>query len=364
MDIKKEFGIKLDRIRALLRKKDLSAVFLKRQDDYAWITCGGRNYVGAGDMGNCGMLITEDGFYAITNNIEAPRMKSEEHLNELGAEVLYGLWYETDFEKKAIASLVPDGKVGYDFGKESIAEDIKLIRMDLTEYEISRYLGIGQDASEAIETACSAIAQGDTEYLTASRVLMEMEKRGLEPISCMVAADERISLYRHPLPTSKCIDKFVQIGGNFRREGLIICMTRYVSFGTPAASLAKQMKDNQLIDCTYMASSIPGKEFTYPLQKGKEAYEALGYGEEFSKHHQGGPIGYAGRDYRVDSGTPGKIQEHQAFCWNPSITGTKSEDTCIVTPEGIQMVTKPVLFPSVEIIAEGKSFIRPDILRK
>ena len=93
-------------------------------------------------------------------------------------------------------------------------------------------------------------------------------------------------------------------------------------------------------------------------------YEELGYGEEFDKHHQGGPIGYAGRDYRVNFSTNGKIQEQQGFCWNPSITGTKSEDTCIVTKDSVTMVTGPVLFPKAEISAGGVTLTRPAILER
>ena len=80
--------------------------------------------------------------------------------------------------------------------------------------------------------------------------------------------------------------------------------------------------------------------------------------------HQGGPIGYQGRDYRVDFNTPGLIEPNQAFCWNPSITGTKSEDTYVLTTNGPVAITKPVLFPKKEFKVEGFTFIRPALLVK
>ena len=79
------------------------------------------------------------------------------------------------------------------------------------------------------------------------------------------------------------------------------------------------------------------------------------------KHHQGGPIGYVARDYRVDFGTPGVIAENQAFCWNPSITGTKSEDTVISTSNGIIPVSRPIIAPKITLEIEGQTFVRPDI---
>jgi hypothetical protein len=58
------------------------------------------------------------------------------------------------------------------------------------------------------------------------------------------------------------------------------------------------------------------------------------------------------------------IQENQAFTWNPSITGTKSEDTILATSKGLEMITKPILYPTVSMTVEGIRFTRPAILEK
>ena len=75
-----ERSIKLGRLRGMMEARGLDGVFLKRQDNFAWLTGGGINYVGLGEMGNCGLLVTQKGTYAVTNNIEAPRMRDEEKL--------------------------------------------------------------------------------------------------------------------------------------------------------------------------------------------------------------------------------------------------------------------------------------------
>jgi hypothetical protein len=113
-----------------------------------------------------------------------------------------------------------------------------------------------------------------------------------------------------------------------------------------------------------MAHTRPGIPAKEVLQKGMDAYREKGYPEEWKLHHQGGSIGYTGRDYRVHFKTPDIIQENQAFTWNPSITGTKSEDTILATPKGPEMITHPILYPTLSLSVAGISFIRPAILEK
>ncbi len=358
-----ELRTKLSRVRDIMAKRGLDAVYIKRQDNFAWLTCGGRNYVGCGDMGNCGLLVTADKKYAVSNNIERPRMIDENFIEDLGFEYRSFTWHEGFMEGRILSELVPSGKIGYDYGTTcNVGDDVKDKRMDLVQAEIDRYVGIGRDASEAIESAAKRIRKGMTEYQIAAMVIAEMEDRGLEELSCMVAADERIYKYRHPLPTDRALEKRVQLGGNFRRNGLVICLTRYVSLGKLSEELERQMQANQLIDCTLIAASEPGRPFCDALAEGKAKYEELGYGDEFNKHHQGGPIGYAGRDYRVDFSVKGLIKDHQGFCWNPSITGTKSEDTYVCSKGQRLAITRPVLFPSTIVKAGGFEFERPATL--
>src|SRR5665648_650791 len=101
-----------------------------------------------------------------------------------------------------------------------------------------------------------------------------------------------------------------------------------------------------------------------------EKYKEVGYLaskaiEEYQLHHQGGAIGYTGRDYKVNFQTTEIVQENQGFTWNPSITGSKSEDTMLATSNGPLLLSKPIIFPQLEIKIGGEYiFVRPDILEK
>lgn len=362
-----ELEKKLQRIRSLMVPQALDAVYLKRQDNFAWLTCGGKNYVGIGEIGNCGLLVTKDSLYAITNTIEQARMVAEENLEEMGFTVHFGPWHDNGFESKEIERIIGKGSVGFDHGNAmgtNIAPALKSLRFTFTEEEIERYREIGYLASLAMEETAATIRPGDTEYETVGRLAEILHAQGMDFASAMCAADDRISNYRHPVPTMRRIERRVQLGGNIRGNGMVVCLTRFVNFGPIDPALHRQYRDNVLIDLTLMKNTVVGASYQKPLQAAKEAYAQFGYADEFEKHHQGGPIGYNPREFRLDYSHTGTIVENQGFCWNPSITGTKSEDTILVDSNGFSFITRPIIYPVLEVEFEGTVYHRADILEK
>ena len=53
---------------------------------------------------------------------------------------------------------------------------------------------------------------------------------------------------------------------------------------------------------------------------------------------------------------------NQAFAWNPSIAGTKSEDTILVGPEGNEILSSTGNWPTTPYPAGGQNWSRTDIL--
>ena len=111
-----------------------------------------------------------------------------------------------------------------------------------------------------------------------------------------------------------------------------------------------------------MAATIHGLRASEVYAAALRAYAEKGYPEEYRLHHQGGAIGYIGRDYRVTARTRDIIQENQAFTWNPSITGAKSEDTMLATKAGPVVLSEPALFPVMIVGRNGYRFRRPGIM--
>jgi Xaa-Pro dipeptidase len=364
MDRGEEILEKKRRLRALMAKEGLSAVYLKRQPNFSWLTAGGSNVVGITlELGVAGLLVTGEREYAVCNNIEAPRMEKEERLEEQGYQIRSFPWYE-DREAEIVREL-SGGKLGADHafpGALDIGKKICPLRYSLTASEVERYREVGRLTSVAIEETAASIRPGDKECSVIGRLAARLWDNRMDFITTFCAADDRIALFRHPIATEERVRKRAMLCVNSRRHVLVVSLTRFVQFGGVPADIRRRYEANVTIDCTMMACTVPGRPVKEAFLKGVEAYAQAGFPEEYTRHHQGGAIGYVGRDYKVDFNTEETVRENQAFAWNPSIAGSKSEDTMIATGKGPVLLSAPVIFPAMKRDVAGHAFARPDIL--
>ncbi len=359
-----EIAEKKRRIHSLLDQRQLSALYLKKSSNFAWITAGGYSIVGLGtEVGVAGALITRDKQYIICSNIEALRMADEEGLAKQDYEIVAFPWFED--KEAAIVAELAKGPFGTDMafpGGTDVSGALNPLRYSLTPWEVERLKVQALDTSRIAEETAMSIRPGEEERAVVGRLSEKLWKAGMDFIVAFCAADDRISLYRHPIATDKKIEKRAMISVNSRRRGLIVSITRFVQFGKVPASLAKLYEDNVYVDSAMMAATMPGRPASEVFAAALKAYAEKGYPEEYKLHHQGGSIGYFGRDYKATAATKDIIQENQAFTWNPSITGAKSEDTMLATSSGPVVLSTPVLFPELRMNYGGYSFSRPAIL--
>ena len=354
------------KLRALMEQKGLDGILLKKQANFSWLTAGGLNMVGiATEMGMTSLLVTRKERFLIANKIESERMLKEEGLGDLGFQLLEHEWH-VEREAEIVQKVAGDpARVGADAGFgacKNIDGDIKKLRYPLTENEIERYLFLGERLSHALEKVMLGVKPGDLECEIAGRVGVELWKDRIDPTGFQVAADDRISLYRHPIPTTRMIKRYVMVCVNARFKGLITTVTRILHFGKPDQKLFRQFEDNNEIECRMIGVTKPGVPLSVPFETGLKAYRELGYEKEWQLHHQGGAMGYTARDIKVTSETKDLVEENQAFCWNPSISGTKTEDGFIATKNGPLMITRPVIYPSIEYKKDGVHIKKPVLL--
>ncbi len=357
-----EFSLKQDRLRELMEHHKLDAILLQRVSSFAWATCGAASYVNtASSFGAASLLITPTAHYLITTNIEAPRLQAEEKLHYQGWEFKVTPWYEAT----QLNSLVSGLKLGADGpfpGAMDLSADLARLRARLTIEEGVRFRVLGRLCAEAMDATIQRIQPGWTEHQMASRLAFESRSRGVQAMVNLVAADERVFAYRHPLPTFKKMDQYAMLVMCGRRWGLVCSLSRLIHFGPIPDEIRRKADAVAQIDATLIHATRPGVEMGKVFQKAQRAYAEVGFPDEWKLHHQGGPTGYEPREWLVTPSTTDLVKVKQVFAWNPSITGAKSEDTIQVGERDNEIITTMSGWPTIEVEIEGQTYWRPDIL--
>lgn len=363
---KAEIEAKVASLREVMLEKGLDGVYISKQEHFAWITAGGDSIVTRFvEDGVCAIFITQNGRYFICNNIETQRFKDEEYLDQLGFEERSMWWFENRTMAFINDLISTEGKFAADVPLDRASNANEMLRsmeMVLMDNEIARYLHLGKTFSNTIESFMATIKPGDKEVEIAGRLGARMWEDGLDPVLFLIASDDRIYKYRHPIPTEKKLEKYLMISCNARYKGLITKITRMVHFGKVPADLQKQYEQTVAIENAMAAVTKPGVDDLVPFNVGKEKYAEFGYPDMWKVHHQGGPQSYTNGFYLISPDMHRTIQLNQCYGYNPSITGTKTEDGFIVTEEGPLFITYPVSFPVIRDEIDNVEYLRPGLL--
>lgn len=362
-----ELAVKLERVREWLADTDLHGVALRTRANFAWFTCGGRSDVSrASDVGVATVFISADRLVLASNNIELERLAVEELGAELDAfELAEFPWYDPDGEAGVLASLSGGKPIGVDAGQggQPIAARINALRNPLTAAEIDRYRALGALASETTESVCRQIRSGMSEHDVTAMIHEAFERQGVRVPVNLVAADERIDLRRHPIVKGQPINQRVMAVVCAERHGLIVSLTRLVHFEPLDGELKIRHRAVCQVDAAAIVATRPGRRLCDVFKVIQDEYDRQGFDGEWQLHHQGGPTGYLGRDAFANPTSDVPVVTDQAYAWNPSITGTKSEDTILVTDSGFEMISEPGSdWPTVGIERERAHLQRADIL--
>ncbi len=358
-----EFRQKQERIQALLEERKLDALLLRRVSSFAWATCGAASYVNtAADIGEAALLMTPSGRHVVTNNIEATRLEQEEKLTAQGWDFRVVPWHEA---QDAVSELARGFRLGADGPYPNAADlsyDLANLRAQLTPEEGGRFRALGRLCAEAMESAAQMVRPGQTEYQIAGLLAREVESRGVQATVNLVATDKRVFDFRHPLPTDKRLKRYAMLVLCGRKWGLVASVTRLVHFGSLPNELRAKQEAVAHVDATFIAATEPGATIADIFRKGVEAYAKVGYPNEWRLHHQGGLAGYEPREHLATPTSAQVVKPGQAFAWNPSITGTKSEDTILVGEKRCEVITAMEDWPQIPVEVEGQLIERPAIL--
>jgi Xaa-Pro aminopeptidase len=365
-----ELERKTERVVAMLEAEGLDGVFLNTQHNFSWFTCGGSNGIDLSSANGAGFLfVTRSGDrYVIANNIEMPRLVAEELPEGSDFEPIEITW-QAEKDPQAVLKSARSVSAGGDFGCDIgfpetrwIEPSIAGCRAQLTVEEIERFRGLGRDAGEALESVVERLDAGQTENQIARIVRDELAAREIFSVVTLVAADERITKYRHPVPTNNIWRDTLLIVTCARRSGLIANLSRMICAGTVPDDLQMRTEGAAFVNASLYDETTEGMTGSELYNIAARAYAKAGFTDEINKHHQGGACGYRPRDWVAHPDSDDVVRMNQAFAWNPSITGTKTEETGLLTDGGFEVITATRGFPKISTVIGDREYFSPGIL--
>ena len=355
-----------ERLDAYLDERGLEAVWFARPNGFAWLT-GGDNVVDADAPTGVAAAGYDGELRVITDGIEADRLTDEELPDAFAVESFP--WY-ADSLADAVAERSP-APAAADFdvpGFETV--DGSRLRQPLTDDDVERYRELGREVAAAVETVCRNLEPEDPEYEVAAGIDISLASRDVDTPVVLVGGAERAQAYRHYTPTDAALGDYALVSVTAERAGLYASMTRTVAFDAPdwfeerhraaarvaatairateAAAAGTLSRAGDAADAADPGDAAPDTAGDV-FEAIQQAYDAVGFADEWENHHQGGAAGFAGREWFATPNGDEPVRRPMGYAWNPTVHGTKSEDTHLVTSDLTERLTKTGRWPTHEV---------------
>ncbi|MGX5360246.1 M24 family metallopeptidase [Kocuria sp. KH4] len=317
------------RVLRVLQEHGGDAVLLESATAVSWYLDRARVHVSLAGPPVASVLVHQDGDEVVTSTSEAARLTAEElpdgvRLHELP-------WHAAP---AAPESWFPAARSMAVLAEDCLAAPLRAARASLLPGEALRYEALCRVAAAVLTDVLGRATPRSTEREVAAELAAGLVRRGAEPLVLLCGGAER-QAHRHPLPTAAPLGRRAMAVVCARRGGLIADVTRWVRFGPATAQEADAEAGIAEVEADVLDALRPGLPLADVLPVLQQAYPRHGFDAgEWTRHHQGGPAGYAGRDPRLAPGVPDRVHEHQAFAWNPSAPGVKIEDTVLLGADG------------------------------
>jgi len=360
-----------ERVLPWLKAEGLPGLVLTRPGPVSWLTGGLPPPVdrsAATDLVWAVLSGESESATLITTEVEADRITEEYQPGRHGfAELVAVPWYDPDAFVRAAAgaagapasALASDGHPA--FGTDS-SDDLTALRLALSGAEQDDLRALGADAAAALEGALAAWSPGERDLDIQARVAAALEARGADAPVLIVGGDDRVRRYRHPMAVGAPVRHLAMAVVVARRGGLHAAATRFASAVPLSAELQALWEKVRRIEAATLTASVPGYSYGDVLAALDRGYAAEGAAGGWAGHYQGGPIGYAQREFEIAPGRGGsrwpgvRIEPGHAVAWNPSLPGgAKAEDTYLVHADGLERVTTGAGWPT----GEGTGSIPP-----
>lgn len=328
----------------------------------AWLLDGARVHVSLAGPPVLQAVVGPDGVDLGVHSNESDRLLAEEIppglAETLGLRVHRVRW---DRPLEDLDGWLPGSDRGRDpVPEDAIAPALRAARGPLLPAEASRYRALCRDVATAFTAVLAGARPDQTERQLAAAVVAALADAGTEVLVVLVAGESRLTV-RHPMPTGAPLGHRAMAVACARRHGLVANLSRWVTMpagaasgdGTGSGDVGAQDAAGAAVlqvEADVLDALAPGTTFASLLETVQAAYPRHGLpADEWTRHHQGGAAGYAGRDPRLAPGVPDVVQAGQAFAFNPTAQGAKVEDTVLLGPDRVEVLTVDPDWPTTQV---------------
>lgn len=360
-----EILAKRDKLFQLMEIKELNGIILSAVPNQTWFVPTIEPYTPLiSDSSKILLYIPKSGNILVAGPENEMRQILERDFAGINVEHYTYPWH-SDERKEIVSKWTANGRIGSDVLMQntiSVADDLELLRAVLTDAEQTRYRQLGSACARILTEVLHEAAPGMTEADIAGMVAAKLLPEGIIPEVLLVGSDERLEKFRHPHTTLKKVQRYVMINLTARRWGLYLSLTRARYFGKLPEEFARKQQAAAQVDSILLSLSKPGVSLAELYAVAEDAYARSGYPSEESMHHQGGTTGYRGRERRAKPGETWELMANQAIAFNPTVRGTKSEDTALGRQDKPEILSKDSSWPFLSIYTNGCVFNRPAIM--
>jgi len=319
-------------------------------------------------------VLTPAGAALITTCVEADRIRDEYGPAAHGFTELVAVpWQDPgafvaaaeDLAGAPASRLASDGHPA--FGLD-VSDDLVALRLALSAPERAELADLGAAAAGALQSALTHWRPGERDLDIQARCAAHLEAAGADAPVLIVGGDDRLKRYRHPMAVGAPVRDLVMAVVVARRAGLHVAATRFAAAAPLDPGYAGLRRRVLAIDDTVLSACRPGATYGAALAALDAGYARAGAPGEWAHHYQGGPIGFAQREFELAPDQADSrwyrepIAAGHAIAWNPSLPGGgKTEDTYLVADDGhLELVTSAPGWP-VEP-DDGRQPPRPAVL--
>lgn len=304
------------------------------------------------------VVVTSDIAVLVTTEVEHDRVRDECDPAALGFELVAVPWFDDlafvrAAEDAAGASAELLGSDGHNAFGVDVTDELVSLRLTLTAPERDELRSLGAATAGALETALRGWVPGERDVELQARVASGLEAAGADAPVLIVGGDGRVERYRHPMAIGRPVEHLAMTVTVARRAGLHAAATRFASAGRLDDDFSVLRSRVLRVDEAVLASSKEGATYGRVLESLDRAYTAVGAQDAWRGHYQGGPIGFAQREFEIapcQRDSPWfdePVAAGHAVAWNPSLPGgAKVEDTYLVGDEGLERVTATEGWPT------------------